>query len=214
MFSITQFKNSVRIVRPNQFFAEVNLPSKLQTAINSRNSTQLGGSFSANPTWSNALRDSNLNSTFRLRCEMTEFPGRTIATFEDSTFGPTTKLGYDVTYNDISMTIIAAEDMRERSIFEVWMENIVNNSNRSTSSTGVRGGMVKYYDDYASGTVTVYQVNEKSEQLAKCTLYGAYPIGIGPLNLSWEEYDSYQRFVVTIAYRYHIVDFQRKTISV
>lgn len=190
MFSITSFKNNVKIVRPNLFYAEVTLP----------------------PTVATAAGSNNFNGTFRFRCQATEFPGRTIATNDDISFGPTTKFAYDVTYNDINLQIIASEDMVERKVFETWMDNIVTKSG-TTGGNGT-GGFVRYYNDYAQGgKVTIYQVNDQSVQLAKCDLNGAFPIGMGPMNLTWEEFDSYQRFSVTIAYRYHVNDFTQKILS-
>ena len=205
MFSITDFKENLRIVRPNQFFVELYLPQAVNTALGN----------SSDP-W--------LFQTFRFRCEATEFPGRTIATSDDISFGPTVRHAYDVTYNDLNLSIIASEDMNERQIFETWMDNIVTNSG-TTYSVGVgagglvrtgsngAGGYVKYYDDYTNGTIEIYQINDQRKQLAKCTLRGAFPIGIGPMNLSWEENDSYQRFAVTIAYRYHLVDFAQPSLA-
>jgi hypothetical protein len=190
MFSITSFKNNVKIVRPNLFFAEVILP----------------------PTVAAAAGNNSFNNTFRFRCQATEFPGRTIATNDDISFGPTAKFGYDVTYNDLNLQIIASEDMAERKVFEIWMDNIITKSGTTTGFAGT-GGFVRYYDDYARGKVIVYQVNDQRVQLAKCELNGAFPIGIGPMNLSWEEFDSYQRFAVTIAYRYHVNDFTQRTLS-
>ena len=190
MFSISSFKSNYNIVRPNLFFAEVTLP----------------------PALAPATTTTAFNRTFRFRCQATEFPGRTIATNDDISFGPTTKFGYDVTYNDINLQIIASEDMIERNIFELWMDSIVTKS--GTTGGNATGGFIKYYDTYAQGgKVTIYQVNDQRVQLAKCELNGAFPIGIGPMNLSWEEFDSYQRFSVTIAYRYHVNDFTQKQLS-
>ena len=190
MFSITSFKNNVKVVRPNLFFAEVTLP----------------------PTIATAAGVNNFNQTFRFRCQATEFPGRTLATNDDISFGPTTKFAYDSTYNDLNLQIIVSEDMSERKVFETWMDNIVTKSG-ATGGTGT-GGFIRYYNDYAQGgKVTIYQVNDQRVQLAKCDLNGAFPIGIGPMNLTWEEFDSYQRFSVTIAYRYHVNDFTQRTLS-
>lgn len=189
MFSINQFKSNLKIVRPNQFFVELYLPPTVQAAVSNY----------------------NVNNTFRFRCEATEFPGRTIATSDDISFGPTVRFGYDITYNDLNLSIIASEDMTERQVFETWIENIVTNSGQSGGRS--TGGFVKYYNDYSAGKIVIYQVNDEQRQIAKCTLNGAYPIGMGPMNLSWEENDSYQRFAITIAYRYHIVDFTNVSLA-
>lgn len=199
MFTISQIKNKIKPLRPNLFYAELYLPSAVQTAFSSGTAT---GSLAANSSWRRKLKTTTINDTFKFRCEATEFPGRTIATSDDISFGPTTRFAYDTTYADLNLNIIASEDMIERAVFEYWMENLVINS-----SSNSKGGLVRYYDGYSNGKIVVNQVTDQNTIAAKCTLYGAFPIGIGPLNLTWEEMDSYQRFSVTIGYRYHIVDF-------
>ena len=192
MFSITQFKNNVKTVRPNLFYAQISLPQVVRTAVQSKTS--------------------DMNNTFSFRCQATEFPGRTVATNDDIHSGPSVKHAYDLTYNDINLSIIASEDMVERYVFDTWMENMVTTS--GVSGGQATGGFVRYYNDtMRDGKIIIYQVNDQQEQLAKCTLYGAFPIGIGPLNLSWEEFDSYQRFAVTISYRYHVNDYRKVKLS-
>lgn len=175
MFSITNFKAKTKFLRPNQFFVEIH------------------------------GTDTNINDTLSMRCESVEFPGRTIATVDDQAYGPSTKFAYEVTYNELNLTIIASEDMTERKYFEDWMDKIV-----IPSGTSIRGGgHVKYYNNYATGNISIYQINEDNYQIAKCVLKNAFPIGIGPINLSWDEYDSYQRFAITITYRYHEIDYTK-----
>lgn len=184
MFSITKFKSSTKFVRSNQFFVEIfGVPNTV-------------------------VGYNNINSTLSMRCESVEFPGRSIATTDDVSFGPTTKFAYDMTYTDITLGIMSSEDMSERKLFEEWMNAIVTPSRTSG------GGHIKYYENYASsGKVVIYQINENNDQLAKCTCYGAFPISIGPVGLSYEEFDAYQRFAVTISYRYHEIDYNRVRLS-
>jgi hypothetical protein len=212
MFTLSQFKQNFKVTRPNNFYVEVDLPAYLKNAFLSKSSLDLAGSavrsgstqawfknFSFNTT-------TGVNDTFKFRCEATEFPGRTIATAEDVSFGPTTKHAYDTTYGDINLTIIAAEDMRERIFFDVWMENIVNNTNLTGGIEG-KGALIKYYQEYADGQVRIFHYDENNKVVARCTLYEAYPILLSGMNLTWEEQNSYQRFSVTMTYRYHIVEF-------
>ena len=216
MFSISTFAAQVKPVRPNLFFAEITLPPNIfgpqyrdlvAGAANKNNTKQ--------PWFSDiAISDSDVNTRFRCRCEATELPGRTIATADDtSSYGPSLKLAYDHTYSDHTLQIIASEDMYERKIFEVWMDNVVNGpdlygQNRSKS------GLVRYYDDYAAGQVRIYQVNESGVQLARYDLFNAYPISLSPMNLSWEEQNTYQRFSIIMTYRYHIASFEQKQLSI
>lgn len=181
MFSISQFKSNVKIVRPNLFSVDITPPGFLSAY---------------------GLRSYGAAEKFSYRCEATELPGKTIATTDESGIGTTVKLPYDVTYNDINLQIIASEDMNERKLFEVWMDNIVLPNNSGTNS----GGLIKYYDSY-QGIFRIHQLNDTGDKLATYELRQAYPIQLSPMNLSWEESNTYQRFTVTIAYRYHTVTF-------
>lgn len=183
MLSIDNFKSNISIVRPNLFYATITLPPGLFTA------TEIA----------------ELNN-FKFRCESTELPGRTIATYDDQSTGTTKKLAYDVTYNDINMTIIASEDMHERKIFESWIDRIVLPS--SHNAGGSSGGIVRYYEDYAKGIVTISQLDSNgSDTIAEYKLHYAYPIQVGAMNLNWSEFDTYQRFAVTLTYRYYTKSF-------
>lgn len=222
MFSISTFKANYAPVRPNQFFAEISLPQTIQNLINGR-AAQSGGSNLYGSArdgdgvadWfrSNNFANGDLNSTFRFRCEGAELPGRTIATTDDTSYGATIKYAYDTTYNDINLTIMASEDMRERAYFEIWMDNIVYTPHRNSNINDMAGGLIRYYDEYAyGGKLNVTQVNDKGVQLVKYTLENAFPISLSPMTASWEENDTYQRFTVTMSYRYHTVDFFKKAL--
>ena len=179
-FKISDFKNAIgNLVRPNLFNATINGYSKI-----------VGGRPGTLP---------NIDNTFKFRCEKAELPGRTLATTEDAVgSGPSLKLPYDVTYNDMTLSIICSTDMLEREFFEDWMDRIIGRGGRSNA------GLVSYYDDYAWGvTLTVEQLDEAGKPLIAYTLNDIYPTALTPMNASWEETNTYQRFGVTLAYRYH-----------
>lgn len=178
-FSISNFVNGVgKIARPNLFKVKfIGLPAiiSLRSPINL----------------------SNLNE-FEFRCERAELPGRSVATVDEiTTAGPTVKLPYDMTYNDMQLTFICSEDMKERILFEFWMSRIVEDY-------GMDGGLVRYYDEFAQGSqIQISQLDEKGKMIAQYVLQDAFPIQLSPMNLAWEESNTYQRFNVTLAYRYH-----------
>ena len=180
-FKISDFKTSIgNLVRPNLFNATLSGYSKI-----------VGG------TDSGAFPD--ITNTFKFRCEKAELPGRTLATTEDAVGGgPSLKLPYDVTYNDMTLSIICSTDMKEREFFEIWMDKIIGRGGRGNA------GLVSYYADYALGvTLKVEQLDESGKTLISYTLNDIYPTGLTPMNASWEETNTYQRFGVTLAYRYH-----------
>jgi hypothetical protein len=197
MFSISKFKNNINVIRPNLFFVEVTLPALIFNEVQNLPTNK---------------KLTNINDTLKFRCQSTEFPGRTLATADDIHTGPSVKHPYDLTYSDITLTIVASEDMIEKFVFDRWMETMVSTS--GVSNGLATGGFIRYYNStIRDGKIAVYQINDKKEQIAKCTLYGAFPVGMGPLSLSWDEFDSYQRFAVTISYRYHENDYKKVQLS-
>jgi hypothetical protein len=135
---------------------------------------------------------------FSFRCEKAEFPGRTIATTDDTFSGPSLKLPYDMTYNDITLSIICSEDMKERRFFERWMDHIVKQARYPDAGT------VAYHSEYARGLrLVVEQLDSNNKILASYACYDPYPIAITPMNATWDEVNTYQRFGVTLTYRYH-----------
>lgn len=130
-------------------------------------------------------------SKFSFRCEASTIPGRTVATIDDVGSGPALKIPYDVNYADHEITVICSSDMAERKYFEKWIDNIVTKT-----------GRVKYHSEYAKGKkLELNQIDEAGNPLIKYTLNDIYPIQISPMNLSWEETNTYQRFTVTLSYR-------------
>jgi len=178
MFSISELKANLTVVRPNIFYVNMTLP---------------GGIFTQ--------ADSTTISKLKFRCESVELPGRTLATYDDQSTGTTKKMAYDVTYNDVLLNLIVSEDMNERYIFEKWIDKIVSPSAHNSSTNS--GGIVNYYKEYAAGTVNIVQAAESGSTLCTYTLHNAYPIQISGMNLNWAEFDTYQRFSVTMTYRYY-----------
>jgi hypothetical protein len=180
-FKISQFKNAIKeVARPNYFDARLQGYKKVIGVKD--------GSLE------------NIDDTFAFRCERAEFPGRTLATADDAVGGgPAMKLPYDVTYNDIQLSIICSEDMKERVFFEDWIDRIVGR--------GVRGnaGLIAYYSDYALGvSLLVRQLDSEGNTLLSYEMRDCYPIAVSPMNATWEETNTYQRFTVTMAYRHHV----------
>jgi hypothetical protein len=178
-FKISEFRaNLGKLARPNLFIAKIN--------------TDITGSISGDE----ALPD--IQSTFSFRCESAELPGRTLATTDDVVgAGPSLKLPYDVTYNDMSLTIICSQDMKERRFFEGWIDRIVGNA------TSGKGGLINYYENYATGILEIEQLDEAGDVLIRYEMTQVYPIAVTAMTASWADDNTYQRFGVTMAYRYY-----------
>ena len=190
IFSISDFKTAIgKPVRPNLFKAS------LSGWESSDTNNQLVGYLAKN--------DVTDIDEFSFRCEKAEFPGRTLATSEDTGGGgPTLKLPYDVTYNDIQLSIICSADMKERLFFESWMDSIIGPAGMESGASA--GGLVSYFQHYARGiSLKVEQLDEAGKPIIEYVMNDIYPTALSAMNATWEETNSYQRFGVTLFYRHY-----------
>jgi len=122
------------------------------------------------------------------RCESAELPARTLATTEQRIYGPIEKHPYLTTFNDIDLTFIVDNALKQRAIFDKWMDYV----NPSESYD------FKYKGDYA-GTINIKQYNDQNIVIYEVDLLDAYPVSIGQLALDWGS-DGYHKLNVTFAY--------------
>jgi len=184
-FSISSFRSKLGVIaRPNYFLCKL---SGYKTIL-----------------------DMDIDDTFSWRCERAELPGRTLATADDAGGGGTSlKLPYDVTFADTSISVICSEDMRERIFFENWIDSVVTPAGYDTAKTSYQAGLVRFHDEYARGIkLEVSQLNSSGKKLLTYTLHDIYPTAITPMTATWEEVNSYQRFGVTLTYRYYTFDIE------
>lgn len=188
-YSISNLRTKLgTLARPNNFTVQLFLASTGVTGITGSSNIMPG--------------ISSIKDTFEFRCEKAELPGRTVATTDDSMSGTTLKLPYDMTYNDIQLSIICSTDMLERKFFEQWMDFIVKPGRPGGEGLA---GTIAYYSDYAKGNkLKVSQLNDSGTSILAYTCHDVYPIALTPMNATWEENNTYQRFGVTLCYRYHL----------
>jgi hypothetical protein len=126
--------------------------------------------------------------TLSFRCESAQIPGRTLATTEQRTYGPVEKFPYLTTYNDLDVTLIVDSNMKQKKLFDAWME-LVN----PTSTNNF-----KYRKTYCTDiTIIQYDVTDKYTYVVK--FVEAYPISINQMDLDWSA-DGYHKLNATFAY--------------
>jgi hypothetical protein len=123
-----------------------------------------------------------------MRCENAELPGRTIATTSMKIYGVEEKFPYMSSYNDMSLTFIVADDMKEKKFFDAWLNWINPNSNYN----------MKYKQDY-SVALRINQYDVKNKVSYSVDLVDAFPIAVNGMDLSWSA-DGYHKVTVTFAY--------------
>ena len=128
-----------------------------------------------------------------LQCEATELPGKSFATSEVKTYGPSYKVPNQTVYNDISLTFICNNEFSERKLFDAWFETI-----RSPNTNNFRFAK----DDRGSGYMTqlkIIQYDDFVKQIYSVELMDAFPIGISSQSLAWSD-DSFHRLTVQFSY--------------
>lgn len=184
-FSVDTFRSRLgNIVRPNLFRVKFSSLPEIVKRMNYN------------------INDPSIED-LQFRCERAEIPGKTIATVDEVSVGPTLKMPYETTFSDIQLTIICSDDMFERRFFESWMDEIV-----SLPGGHGQGGLVRYYDEFSKDSIMmVSQADSSGTRILDYELHDAFPIALSPMTLAWEETNTYQRFTVTMSYRYHVMTY-------
>ena len=147
-------------------------------------------------------RSKNAYDSLRFRVESAELPGRSIQTtnYKHMGYGLTSKIGYDVTYPDISLTMLCGADLGEKSLFQSWQNSIIGNHTRNDDIR--RHQSLGYYDDYTA-SVGIIQYDDTGKVVYTMGLAEAYPILINSLPLTWGSEDLH-RLTIQFAYKHFI----------
>ena len=147
-------------------------------------------------------RSQSAFSSLRFRVESAELPGRSIQTsnYKHMGYGLTSKIGYDVTYPDISLTMLCGADLGEKSLFHAWQSSVVGNHSRNQDIR--RHQSLGYYDDYTA-SIGLIQYDDTGEAAYALGLAEAYPILINSLPLTWGSEDLH-RLTVQFTYKHFV----------
>lgn len=147
-------------------------------------------------------RSQNAYNSLRFRIESAELPGRSIQTsnYKHMGYGLTSKIGYDVTYPDVSLTLLCGADLGEKSFFQAWQSSVVGNHSRNQDIR--RHQSLGYYDDYTA-SIGLIQYDETGEATYALGLAEAYPLLINSLPLTWSS-EELHRLTVQFTYKHFI----------
>lgn len=146
------------------------------------------------PIGTNIQKWSSFCQDFTYLCEIAEVPGRGFMNVDVRYYGPSQKLPYQTSYEDISMTFLCRADSLERQFFDDWMW-YVNPTNTFDFN---------YRDEYQS-QINIFQFaefgDENDDPLATyyMTLHNAYPILVNAQPMTWGD-AQYQRLVISFTY--------------
>ena len=121
-------------------------------------------------------------------CEAAEYPGRGFNNIDMRYYGPSFKLPFQTTYEDMTLTFLCRAESPERMFFDDWM-NIINPTNSYDFN---------YYDNYTC-EIQIFQYDDTNTVSYYYSLLGAYPVLVNTQQLTWAD-DQFLRLGVTFTY--------------
>ena len=178
------------------------LPNSVQTFLGQHKGLVRNHTFEvtfAGPGYETALGEVGLNTSqgrnWTVLCESASFPDSAVGTQPNRVYGPVREFAYEKIFSgDLSLTFRMDQTMTIRKFFNAWHKVIHD------SETGDFG----YYDDYTS-EILVFQYPAKggveNGPIYGCRLIGAYPKSIAPIEVGYDQTNTYMKQTIDFAYR-------------
>ena len=159
---------------PKQTLLNFDLESIISSAIS--------GNFSAKNLINNPRDISML-------CDSVSIPGKQISTIDYQAQKQAIKIPYGTLHDDVSLTFLLTNDYYMKSMFDQWINNIVN-----TDTYGVA-----YKKDIVTDVI-IQQLDEQNTPIYGVKLEGAFPTTMNEIVLSNESTDTIQKLNVSFSY--------------
>jgi hypothetical protein len=159
---------------PKQTLLNFNLESIVSSAIS--------GNFSAK----NLINDPR---DISMLCDSVSIPGKQISTIDYQAQKQSIKIPYGTLHDDVSLTFLLTNDYYMKSVFDQWINNIVN-----TDTYGV-----SYKKDITTDVI-IQQLDEQNTPIYGVKLEGAFPTTMNEIVLSNESTDTIQKLNVSFSY--------------
>lgn len=191
MSNLTRFIGHLRngLARPNRYEVFFTLPRGVLdvTAVVSRsvNYKSMMGMITA--------QDFRMNEDGRigLFCHTCSLPMRSLATFEHKThMGPAYKAPYSSSYEPVTFTFYADKGMNTRRYFDIWQQSVLN----------VYSNTNNYMNEFTSD-VTIVTLDQEGKPGYRTTLYEAFPVNVGAVDLSYSQNNALTNVSVTLSYK-------------
>jgi len=159
---------------PKQTLLNFDLESIISSAIS--------GNFSAK----NLINDPR---DISMLCDSVSIPGKQISTIDYQAQKQSIKIPYGTLHDDVSLTFLLTNDYYMKSMFDQWINNIVN-----TDTYGVA-----YKRDIVTDVI-IQQLDEQNTPIYGVKLEGAFPTTMNEIVLSNDSTDTIQKLNVSFSY--------------
>jgi hypothetical protein len=140
----------------------------------------------------------------RFFCKSATLPGInvTVQDYFPNGFGLKQSIPVNASTGDVNLVFMLDSDHKVLSFFHRWMQKVVNYD--------VSGGIFSSVDDQLpfefgykneyTTTINIKFYSTDSEQYYEYVLYDAFPTQVSPVDVSWDDNDSYATITVNIAF--------------
>ena len=145
-----------------------------------------------------------LNSDLRFFCKSATLPGInvTVQDYYPNGFGIKQSMPVNSTTGDINLVFILDSDHKILSFFHRWMQKVVNYDASNGIFSSVNNQLpfeFGYKDEYAI-TMNIKYYSSDMQGYYEYTLYDAFPTQVSPLDVAWDNNDSYATITVNMSF--------------
>ena len=156
----------------------------------------------------------DFGDNFKFMCKAASLPASNIASIDVPFRGRIFKVAGDRTIENWTITIINDEDFYFRTIFEAWMNNIVNLENNTGATEplsymgnaeviqlGRNAALGRDQKQGGTATATTYKDSDALDvaNLARYQFQDIWPVNLSAIDLSYENSDQIEEYTVEFA---------------
>lgn len=210
-FKISDFKDAVasgdkQLARPNLFLVNLQCqadptadPTADEAAVPEGDTEGVTSAL-----WFKNLSTGLEEKNLHLFVKSCSIPQDTISAIDGAYLGRTVKAVGVRSYDTWQMTLYLEEDHAWRRFFIRWQEKCCGGGNDILSSNNFKG----HINIVQLGRGTIGEADKKKAAIVgkvAYKLFDAFPVEIGPVEMSWDNNDSVSEYTVTFAYNWHEV---------
>jgi|SRR5210317_323374 hypothetical protein len=188
MSDIDKLKSTISkkggIARANRFRVIFTPPKT--SLLNLNLETIISSAISGNFTARNLINDPR---DIDMLCDSVTIPGKQISTIDYQAQRESIKVPYGTIHDDVTLSFILTNDYYMKTVFDNWINNIVNNSTYT----------VAYKKDITTDVI-IQQLDEKNTPIYGVKLRGAFPTTMNEIVLSNESENTIQKLNVSFSY--------------
>lgn len=147
-----------------------------------------------NPPASLTTQGSSILRSIMIRTVSVDLPGNTLDTIPDNNiYGPNRNIVQGISYADsIDAKFLMDEDFEVHQYFQAWQRLMYDDKTWN----------LRYYNDYASGTMDIFILNREHRPTAAFRLWEVYPSTIGAISLDMGTKTPINEFTVSFNFRF------------